>query len=786
MFISRIAGDGRRQRTADHLRESSEYAAALGKKFDISEMSRLATLLHDIGKFSQEFVNYLEESFKKEQAGEKNDGRGSVVHSTQGAKYIYEYKNLSQDLLGALVAEICALCIASHHGGLMDIISPEGDTPFFDRISKKSPSLNYEEVIQVAGKELNIEKEFVEIFQKARKELENFIQKCQDNRLNVAFMVHLLTKCVYSCLVDSDRYNAYCFDVKKEPASNFDGSIWEICARKLEEKIASFPKDSEINRIRNIISENCFQAASRPKGIYRLCVPTGGGKTLSSLRFALNHAKVNQADHVIYVIPFLSVIEQTAKEIKRALQYTDNDDYIIEHHSNFVIEDDKEKAQNYKLLTDRWDAPIIITTMVQFLESIYSEKAGDLRKLHNMANSVIIFDEVQSLPLKCTYLFNEAINFLHYFGRCTVLLCTATQPPLEEANKPLFLSEKPSLIPDMSENFKKLKRTRLVDKTTPNGYTIEELRDFVIEVYQREKNCLVIMNTRGDAKKLYASLANYFKENPTDAELLHLSTLMYPKHRLNVIEYIKKRNQKNIICISTQLIEAGVDISFGVVIRVVAGLDSIIQAAGRCNRHGEAPLGKDVYIVNLRGENLQNLPEIKAGADVTYNILESKPSDLMDEPIIQNYYRFYYHRNKFEMGYQTSFGSLYELLSRNIKGCTNLVNYGKKYKPALTQAFKTAGELFSVIDKRGTGVVVLNEESRKLISKYQSANFDEKKILLRKLGEYTVTLYPYQLEELKGYRALKLLNDEIYILDSSFYDDNLGVVFDINYGPLIA
>lgn len=785
MYISRLSEDGREQFTLDHLIDSSDFAFEIGKKFGIPELARLATLLHDLGKFSIKFVNYLKESYNENITNGKNIARGSVIHSTQGAKYIYEFKSNSDDIISLLVAEICALCIAGHHGGLMDAISPDGETPFLERINRNLDSLFYEEVIRNAEKELNISKNITGIFQKAKKELLYFLDICKNNKLNTPFMLHLLTKSVFSCLVDADRYNAYCFDRGVEPKNDFKSSFWADKAQSLEEKITSFTKETEINIIRSIISDYCFEASFRPKGIYRLRVPTGGGKTLSSLRFALNHAKAHHADHVIYVIPYLSVIEQTANEIKKALQYTENDDFILEHHSNFIIEEDNEKAQNYHLLTERWDAPIIITTMVQFLESIYSAKASDLRKLHNMANSVIIFDEVQSLPLKCTDLFSEAINYLHYFAGCSVLLCTATQPPFEKTDRPLFFSEKPSLIPDLSDKFQKLKRTRIVDKITQSGYTIEELRNFVLHIYQRENNCLVILNTRRDAFKLFRSLENYFKENPLEVELLHLSTLMYPEHRLNVIDYIKKRNKENIICISTQLIEAGVDISFSAVIRVIAGLDSIIQAAGRCNRHGEDPNGKDVYIVNLHEENLQYLPEIKTGADVTYNILAKKPSDLLDNFHIQNYYQIYFYKEKMKMGYPTTKGSLYELLSHNNKSYENMMNFGNSYKPALRQAFKTAGDLFSVIEQRGIGVVILNEKSKKIISDYNFADIEKKKNLLRKLGKYTVTLYPYQLNELKEYRALTLVNEEILVLDSSFYDNKLGIVFEINNDPLI-
>jgi len=777
VYISRISKDGRKQKTVDHLIETSEYAASIGKKLGISELARLAAILHDIGKFQEEFVEYLEANHARELAGEKTQGRGSVIHSTQGAKFIYELRQSEEDDIGSLVSEICALAISCHHGSLMDVISPDGDTPFHDRISKNNLSLNYEKVIGVAEENLGLKGRINGIFQKAKLEVAEFIDKCEKEGLDRHFMLHLLTKSLYSCLIDADRYNAYCFDIGVKQAQS-DPSFWNQLTKKFENYISTFPNDSEINKIRKTVSDYCYDASSRPKGIYRLEVPTGGGKTLSSFRFALNHANAHGAERIIYVIPYLSVIDQTAKEIKKALDYSEEDGYILEHHSNFIVEKE-DKMDEYNLLTERWDSPIIITTMVQFLESIYSAKASDLRKLHNLANSVIIFDEVQSIPVKCIHLFTEVLNFLHFFGGCTILLCSATQPPLHEIPKAIFLSENPSLIPEMSEPFRKLKRARIIDKTRIGGYTIEELRDFILEVYKKEGNCLVITNTRGEAKKLFTSLKDYFKDKPDGAELYHLSTLMYPKHRLEIIEKIKKEEEKRKICISTQLIEAGVDISFKAVIRVLAGLDSIIQSAGRCNRHGKDPEGKEVYIVNLYEENLDKLPDIKTGSEITRRILSNNPSDLLSDDCISNYYKEYFYKREEEMSYQRKKGkgTIYDLLSKNPRATNNMKNRGKQIKTALTQAFSTAAEEFSVIENSGIGVIVLKDESRQILSELRNVNLKKKLFLIRKLGKFTINLYKHQIQDFGG--ALKLTDDGFYVLNG-YYDDKLGVINELN------
>lgn len=789
MYLSRIAEDEREQPTRQHLQECAEYAYHIGKKFAVAEICRMVALFHDMGKLSLEFIEYLKYSHAQSKRGQKPSGKGSVIHATQGAKFLYESQSTVNDLLIALAREISAICIANHHGGLMDGMSPCGDTPFRARLEKENDDLHYAEVIQTAEKEHMPMNGVSDIFKQCGDELREFFEKCKANNLNAAFMLHLLTKSVFSCLVDSDRYNAYCFEIDKVPDIAVKSSPWEDYAQRLEQKICTFWADSEINIIRRDISEKCLGAANRPKGVYRLDVPTGGGKTLSSLRFALSHAKIHGAEHVIYVIPYLSVLEQTAKDIKSALQFKPDDHFILEHHSNLIISDNPKEAQAYHLLTDRWDSPIIITTMVQFLESIYSNKSGNLRKFHNMANAVFIFDEVQSLPLKCTYLFNEAVNYLYCCAGCSILLCTATQPPFNEAERPIHLSKPSSLIPDMSESFHKLKRTYIKDRTIPGGYSTDALQQFVLDRFREEENCLVILNTKKDAARLYNALENHVKANSEEqVELIHLSTSMCPAHRLDVINAIKERKQKNTLCISTQLIEAGVDISFGCVIRAIAGLDSIAQAAGRCNRNGEDPLGKNVYIINIAEENLSMLPDIKCGADVTYRILTEPTSDLLSPTIMERYYKEYFYKQKAQMSYPINdeVGNLYDLLSLNQKGLGAYQNRGGTTPPALRQAFQTAGELFSVIEQRTTSVLVPYADGVKLAEEYKRADIKNKHALLRQMGRYSVSLYPYQIKRLDEMRALTLIDDEILALNAGYYNDKLGVIFDSNAELLIV
>lgn len=783
MYISRIATDGREQLTINHLKETAAYASMLGGKFRSSALVRAAAFFHDMGKLSDEFVHYLRLSDQSRKDGGNAPHKGSVIHSTQGAKYILKSALSKKELL--IAAEIIANCIAGHHGGLMDGISPQGETSLRNRLSTDKDELHYDKVTVAFEKEDVLTGKLEDLMSACCDELSSFIEVCKTEKLNATFMLHMLVKSVFSCLVDSDRYNAYCFEIGEMPELRLSIPPWEEYARRLEKHLSTFLIDSEIDRIRKDISEKCLDASAHPCGVYRLSVPTGGGKTLSSLRFALNHAKEHNIERIIYVIPYLSILDQTAKEIKKALQYQEKEDFVLEHHSNFVLPDDENEVQTYRLFTDRWSQPIIITTMVQFLETIYSHKAGDLRKLHNMANAVLIFDEVQSLPLKCVHLFNDALNYLHTFGNCTVLLCTATHPLIDKVERPIRFSSPSELIADTSEAFKTLKRTRIVDSTVRGGYTTEALRDFVLEKLCAAGNCLVILNTKKDAANLYRAAKNYLYENAeTQIKLVHLSTLMCPAHRMEAIDcMLEERNKKilkreRILCISTQLIEAGVDISFACVVRVLAGLDSIAQAAGRCNRNGEDPNGRKVYIVNLAEENLSRLPDIQCGSDVTSRILDESVNDLLSQTAMDRYYEEYFYKRKGEMDYPYKNGYIYDLLSGNKKGFGAYINSGDSApSPALRQAFQAAGEQFCVIEKGTTAVLVPYKRGAELVEEYRTANLRNRSKLLREMGRYSVSLYPHQMRALEKEQALSLIGDEILALDEVYYDLKLGVVF---------
>lgn len=725
------------QTLENHSERVSNLASKFGKKNEIANIMYIVGFLHDLGKKRPEFQSYLMDSI----AG-KAVQRGSVVHSIFGAKRIFVDTEVAPHL-----AEILANVIAAHHGYLYDNLSSDGDTPLLTKLLETElldPMPN-SPIINTA----TIASEFKGIFEKIHDE-DGF------------FGLSMLTKLIFSCLVDADRLDAYLHESGTDYTEKLPD--WNNMLASLMKHLASKANASEMGIFRQKISDSCGKAGARDKGIYKLEVPTGGGKTLASLRFALTHAKQHGLDRVIYIIPYLSILSQTAKEIREALNA---DEFtVLEHHSGFLPDD----STFYKLNTDRWDAPIILTSQVQLLETIFSAKGSDLRKFHNMSNSVLIFDEVQSLPVKCVHLFNGAMNFLSDVCGSTILLCTATQPLLDAVDRKLRFSEDPSIV--QCEPLSK--RTNIVNATKPGGYSFADLSDFVMD--KHNSSTLVIVNTKSAAKSLYEELSQ------SKLPILHLSTNMCGAHRDNVIAELKRKldAKEPVICISTQLIEAGVDISLECVIRDVAGLDSIFQAAGRCNRHGEFGEAKDVYVVNIANQNLNKLPDIKEGAEITQLLFNQGRGDDID-----GYYKQYFFDRKGDMDYKTADnGSIYDLLSTNQQGRNAYINLGKSKThkvPKMLSAIRSASDAFYVIDKGRKDVIVPYGDALDLVERYCKAYaLSEKRKLLRKLGKYSVSLYHYQEEALQNAGALYPQGEqgELTVLEEGFYDSVRGLDLD--------
>ena len=574
--------------------------------------------------------------------------------------------------------------------------------------------------------------------------------------------------------------------------------------RCLDARLAAFnvPRQgnqSPLDAVRAGISAQCAEQAGHTPGVFTLSVPTGGGKTLSSLRFAIRHAWANGLARIVYVIPYLSIIDQTAREF-RELFGDRADEWLLEHHSDFLLESDNEDDEKrYDLGTQRWDAPVVITTMVQFLESIFSNKASGLRKFHNMAQTVFIFDEVQALPVKCTHLFNGALNYLAGFGGSTCVLCSATQPALANTDRPLRLAPNPALVSLRESDRTLFRRTRLVDMTSTE-LTCEQIAELAVSRFSRGQSTLVVMNTKGEARKVFAALSGI-------AAKYFLSTDMCPAHRLDVISRMRTALAANgdgqrtpILCISTQLIEAGVDISFDCAIRALAGFDSVIQVAGRCNRHGLSAARGEVILVRVADEDaaLAHLPEIALGKRLTARLISDNLLANPEEALAAYYtYKFGDPEQKCLMDYPAGgkLPTLYDLLGDNLRARQAYADtHGNSAYPGLHSAFQTAAEHFAVIEGNHLGVVVPFDnpanplEVQTLVQEFIETGdllrhrfgrearedlFRQRSRILRRLQQYTVSVYPDRENAIA--RIAAKIDDAFYFLSADYYDPFVGL-----------
>ncbi|MDD2445374.1 MAG: CRISPR-associated helicase Cas3' [Clostridia bacterium] len=778
-FKARKDEKGNFQQLNVHLQNVSKMASGFASI--APNLISLAGSLHDIGKASYEFQTYLNNGDKK---------RGTVKHSIQGAFLVNDIFD-SKNQLASLIKEILEIVISGHHGSLSDLISPDSDKIFFDKlnlaINSEYDYLNIKNNSKLILDKTELDRLFINA-QKEMSEIINHIGKTYKSYASKKFALGLLIKYIYSCLIDADRLDAYFFDIQEDIKSSQKIFNWSNLIETFEKNIGKFNINNKISKIRSLISEKCKNAAKRNTGIYLLSVPTGGGKTLSSLRFALHHHK----KRIIYVIPYLSIIEQTAKNIRNILELEPNSDIILEHHSNIVIPNDDEGKNLKKLADSRWDNPIIITTMVQFLETVMSSKASNLRKFHSMSNSVIIFDEIQSLPIKTIHLFNEVVSFLSKIMNATILLCSATQPLLSQTKKKnLLLSPEPNLIENFEKEFTDLKRTKIIAE---KQMSIDEFSQFVWEKVLSNNNCLVIVNKKSEARQVCELLKE--KNKSGILELSHLSTSMCATHRIKTLEDIKSSLDKNkkIICVSTQLIEAGVDISFDCVIRAMAGLDSIVQSAGRCNRNGDGTTEKNVYVVPLKNENLDKLIDIQSGKTITARIInENKEADYLSQEILNQYYKYYFFEKQTQMDYPIMISgniqnSIYSMLSDNLSSINNYKNRtNKTYSHFISQAFTLASEKFKVIDNNTTAVVVYYGNTEKLLADYKSSDLKNKIAILQELQKYSVSLYSYEYEKLLEQGAITEIDEEfgVKLLASYYYSDMYGYTEEANSEDLI-
>lgn len=765
VFPGHIKPDGTVQTVEEHLRNVSEIAAGILKPIGLGQTGKLAGLLHDAGKYTQVFADYI----KKAAAGERVR-RGSVNHTFAGVRYMLESYHKSKpktkkEAIDNIASELISVAMGAHHGQF-DCVNQYGESGFAHRLEAKIP---YDEAMENFFRYIP-KGEIDRLFVNSAGEMKNVICK-----MNSPFYTSMLYRTVLSALIEADRRDTADFLIGANGVeTEATRELWKKHLQMLKEKLAGFSTDGEINKARGEISRRAEGFADFPAdGIYRMSVPTGGGKTLSSLRAALAHAARYDKRRVIFVVPLLSILEQNAAVLKNALA---DDSIVLEHHSN-VVNDSREtgtELNGNELITESWHSPVIITTLVQLLNTLFDGRPSRIRRMHALINSTVIIDEVQTVPRKMLSLFNEAVNYLATFCCCAVILCSATQPCFEqlEAHR---MNKARELIVLEDELRKVFKRTEISDMTRPpkgDG----KIAAFALENCKSSGSVLVVCNKRDEARQLYLLLKD------KGICVCHLSASMCMKHRTDVVNEMKAclKDKKPLVCVSTQVIEAGVDISFGCVIRYAAGLDNIVQAAGRCNRGGEYGACRTVYCVNRAGENLSHLVDIEKSKNAALELFceyEKDPKrfsdSLQSDRAVEEYYKRLYggsERSEYDYPLKDS-PTLYEMLVPKMDG-----------EYFFTQAFKTAGDLFEVFDGDTHDVIVpYGEEGVKIAEEFRSEkagrDLQYRKELVQRSKPYTVSIYSYELKKLLKNNALEYVCEKaVILLDADFYDGEAGLV----------
>lgn len=713
LFYAHISEDGRKQTVLQHLEGTARLASEFAEVFGEAQMGQLLGLAHDIGKYTAGFQKRL-------------NGGPKVDHSSAGAFEVMKQQQFQ-----------ASFCISGHHGGIPNG-GGRGDTgeqgTWMGRLAK----------VQAGG---------VEEYEEFRKEIEfPQIPLCQMNGKNIAaecFFIRML----FSCLVDADYLDTERFmdgrdnDQKKSGWANL--ADMEELDKRLQKHISGwFPPQNELNKLRCEILAACItKGKEESPGLFNLTVPTGGGKTVASLAFALRHAREYRKKRIIYVIPYTSIIEQTAEVFRNIL----GEENVLEHHSGVVYEDaggiSAETIRKIKA-TENWDMPVIVTTAVQFFESLYSNKPSKCRKLHNIADSVIIFDEAQMMPIPYLRPCVHGIAQLVEKYKVSAVLCTATQPALENIFKK-YLS-KYSIKELCPEAVRKNDIFRRVTFRKAGKITWEELG----EMLEEQQQVLCIVNSRKNANQIYQILEG--------EGTFHLSTLMYPEHRRKVLGEIRKRLATGEVCkvIATSLIEAGVDVDFPAVFREEAGLDSILQAAGRCNREGKWSNTESIVTIFQAESRPPQLFAIPIGA--ARSVLSHR-EDIASEEAIHEF-----------------FTELLDLKGEDAQDKKQIL----KRMESGDFPFKSIAEEFKLIENDVKTIYISREENKILISRLRQG--ERTKELFRELGQYGVSVYKQHYEALYQAGDIEILDAEAILLtNESLYSEETGLSLDADFGKAL-
>lgn len=714
-YYAHTAPDGRKQLQKDHAQNVAEIAAAFAQTFHGMDTAYAAGLLHDIGKYSKEAQTYL--------LTNKRVNGQIIDHSTAGAAECFDAARNQQEL-GYLIS---AFSIAGHHAGLPDKGSQTNastDSTLWGRYNRKNE-----------GK--------IPDYSAYRTEI-TFPQAPHMPTQDIAEL-SMYIRMVFSCLVDADFLDTETFfDGQSRPSSPAD---FHILLKNLNRFTAPWQVPTNpLNKRRQEILNTCHQKGkSLDKGLFTLTVPTGGGKTIASLAFALEHAVKHNMSHVIYVIPYTSIIDQTADIFRKAI----GGNHVLEHHSNKLYDpDENNDTLRMAKATENWDMPVIVTTSVQFFESLYACKTGRCRKLHNIADSVIIFDEAQLLPLAhlrpCVYAIDQLVK---NYG-CSAILCTATQPALD----PIFQEFDPGrtiteLCPTRLSKDRIFQRVqyKYADTTTPDELTDE---------LTKRKQVLCVVNKRKTAQNLYEKL----KHLPGT---FHLSTFMYPEHRRNILKKIKQRLYHHKPCrvISTSLIEAGVDLDFPVVFREETGLDSILQAGGRANRNGKSKATQSPVIIFRFDETAKGDLSRRI---VAFRQVVKKYKRIDSKEAITEYFRIWR-----------------DLSGPSLQDSKHILDLSSNLR------FREIGTSFHLISDSSYIIYIpANEKIRRLLEQLENHQASLK--TYRRLHNYIVPVYQQQYQSLLSAGFIRPLDENTAILnDMSLYQDDIGLPYDIKQEPLI-
>ncbi|WP_306539746.1 CRISPR-associated helicase Cas3' [Megasphaera sp.] len=805
----------------DHLVNVAEKMEAAATPWGLGALAKLTGLLHDFSKSRiqsigncKSFQAYIRDIIDDSERAASY--RGKIDHSTGGAQFLSErYRGVKPKINIRRTIALAGLAVMSHHSGLENFLSEHGESDYVRRLYKKDVKTEDGEEDAYFFESVIAQPALDDLFNQAYEEV-----KALDARIYKArqtgskdslthyrtywFYWGMVERLLFSWLVDADRLDSAEFEGGSSLTQDWDyDKLWNLFSGKLEDRLHSFalPAEGKARAIaleRQKISDACQHFGTEKPGIYSLSVPTGSGKTLASMRFALAQAKKYHKKRIIVVIPYTSIIDQNAKEIRDVFQL---DEAVLEHHSNVLPKEDmsEEEREWRKLLTERWDTPVIFTTQVHFLDTLFDGSCQSARRLQALADSIIIFDEIQSIPIKCTYIFNMAMNFLKNFAGVTAVLCTATQPQLDTL--PIPIHSDGEMISDLKSTFEAFQRVKF-EYLKDGLYTAETLAPSLLKDARERGSVLCIVNLTRQARTIYQALQKLVGESGDDVEVIHLSTKMCPAHRMHEIKRMKEallaihngKSKRKLICISTQLIEAGVDVSFTTVYRALAGFDSIAQAAGRCNRHGEMEYGM-VKVFQLEGEKLDKLPDIQIGIKMAKDLLHTVDiQDILQPENLVRYFKKYYGdhgENTKSYNLPPKNNTVLDLLSGNDAGCG--VCGGPKKIPGGEeilcdrQAFRDVSKAFCVIDSATIGIVVpYKKGGADLITALNGEVENPKELLalLKEAQQYTVNAFSYEVEQLQQMGAIFQTLQGPLALNAANYDLSIGLKLEEQANPL--